>query len=210
MYLFENLLIILVLLLGLLIWRNWRFIYLTYKIPLSTFDISPSSIWEFICGDGKVIFDKIDLGLEGTTLTKTFIGHMIMINVLSPEDTKIIMNSKYCVDKPFFMKEFQNLSQGTLFGHLEPWQSHRKILNPYFGLQALRAIIPIFNEKVKILMQNVKEKDGKSEFNVFHYMSALTLETFLSVMEYEKDIQNQRGESRDIFIKNLEKRVSLQ
>jgi cytochrome P450 len=186
------------------IWNKRRFIYLTSKIPLKNFSITTGNFSKLFHGEGKVFFDLINETYDGTALTQTFLGHMMTINVVSTEDVQIVFNSKYCVDKPRFMKEFPKLTQGTLFGHLEPWQSHRRILNPYFSIQALRPVIPIFNEKVNIFMQKVKVMVGKDESNIFHHISALMLETFLTVMELENDIQNQEGEKRDSFINNLE------
>ena len=47
--------------------------------------------------------------------------------------------------------------------------------------------------------------EGKGEFDIFYFMTALTLETILNIMELDVDIQNQKPEYRDSYIKNLEK-----
>jgi cytochrome P450 len=197
----------LVLILTGLIWRNRRFIYLISKIPLSSYDVPIRSFFEAILGDTSVFFENTRKELKGKGLTASFLGSMVTINVLSPEDIKIVFNSKACVDKPSFIKKiFQGGEKGSLFGPLEIWQTHRRILNPFFGLQSLRTIvIPIFNRKVSVLLSNIEKMKGKGEFNVLHHMSALTLETIFSVMEFERDIQNQETKSRDVFIENLEK-----
>jgi cytochrome P450 len=181
--------------------------YLISKIPLSSYGVSIRSLFEAILGDTSVLFEKIYQELNGKGLTASFLGSMVAINVLSPEDVKIVFNSKACVDKPSFLsKFFTGLSKGSLFGSVDTWHSHRRILNPFFGLQSLRTfVIPIFNRKVSILMANIEKMKGKGEFNVLHHMTALTLETILSVMEFERDIQNQETKSRDVFIENLEK-----
>lgn len=123
----------------------------------------------------------------------------------TPEDAQTVFNSKKCLDKPYFLK-FTNLPEGSLFGNLEAWRSHRKILNPFFGTSALRVNnIPLFNKKAKILLKIVEKMEGKGEFNVFSNMIALTLETILKVMEYDVDIQNLQSEKRDVYYKMSEK-----
>jgi cytochrome P450 len=186
------------------IYRWIKFILLANKIPKSAFDTSIKNLMDIAMGDNKNFYEKIKKAYEPRGLTRTWFGPMLVVEVTEPEDVKIVLNSRDCVDKPYLVTEFPKLPQGTLFGHVKPWHAHRKILNPYFGLQSLRTIVPIFNKKVKILMDNLEKMEGKGEFNVFHNMSALTLETILSVMEHDVDIQNQEIKSRDVFIENLE------
>lgn len=186
------------------VWQNYRFYYLAWKIPKSAFEVSFSNIWKVLTGDNRTVFYMLnEANIDG--LSKTWYGPLLFVTPTSPEDLKIVMNAKGCVDKPFFVIKSSRLEQGTLFGNIHSWQSHRKILNPFFGVQSLRnTVIPIFNTTTDVLMKNVATMEGKGEFNVFHYMTALTLETILKVMEYDVDIQSERGEKRDTFIHNLE------
>lgn len=184
-------------------WHWRRFFYLVHKIPLSNWDYSLKGIYAALTADNESMFWMIH-GCFTEKLTKTWLGLLLFVNVCSPEDVKIIMNAKECVNKPYFINKFTRLTQGSLFGNDDVWLSHRKILNPFFGVQSLRTIIPIFNSKSQILVDNARKMVDKGEFNVFHYMTALTLETILKVMEFDVDIQNQKSESRDVFIKNLE------
>lgn len=186
------------------LWQNRRLFYLASKIPRSEVDISPRGIWKAIIADNVGIFEMVAVGNHGP-MKKTWVGPHFFVIACSPEDIKIVLNAKECLDKPPFLLKFANLKEGTLFGQLPQWQSHRKIISPFFGVQSLRnTVIPIFNTTTDVLMKNFATMDGEGDFNVFHYMTALTLETILKVMEYDVDIQNQRGEKRDTFIHNLE------
>jgi cytochrome P450 len=185
-------------------WDNRRFYYLAHKIPLSSFDYSLKGLYNILTADGKKLFHIAHEAFNGNEVcTKAWIGPCLFVGVVKPEDVKKVMNSKECLDKPFVIK-FAGL-KGSLFGDLNYWYPHRKILNPYFGAKHLLNIIPIFNEKVAILMDNLKKLDGKGDFNVFYTMTALTLETILKVMDYDVDIQNQKSEIKNAFIENLER-----
>ena len=186
-------------------WDHRRFFYLAHKIPQSSFDYSLKGLYQILTADGKKLFHIAHEAFNGNEVcTKAWIGPCLFVGVVKPEDVKKVLNSKECLDKPFVIK-FANILKGSLFGDLNYWHSHRKLLNPYFGTKNLLSIIPIFNRKVAILMDNFKHLDGKGEFNVFYSMTALTLETILKVMDYDVDIQNQKSEIKNAFIENLER-----
>lgn len=175
-----------------------------YKIPWSNFDWKLTSIYKAITAGNEEIFQMAHETFKNIDICmKTFVGYFFVV-IFRPEDLKKVINMKECYDKPFFFR-FAFLDKGSLFGKFEYWESHRKILNPYFGLQGLRTVIPIFNEKAKILVKNLKEKVDQKEFDVLHYNTALTLETIMKVMEYDYDIQNQERKKRDEPIEYLVK-----
>ncbi|CAG9806564.1 unnamed protein product [Chironomus riparius] len=190
-------------------WNYRRFFYLANKVPLSSFDYSIKGLYKVLKADNKTIFRIIREGFANNNVcTKSWFGLFLFVGIVKPEDVKLVLNSKDCLDKPRFLK-FTNMPKGSLFGDVEYWHSHRKLLNPYFGARSLRNVIPIFNNKVKVLMTNLKKMEGTGEFNVLYSMTALTLETIIKVMEYDVDLQNQKSEVRDVFIKNLEKFLKI-
>lgn len=190
-----------------IVWRFKRFVILANKIPSSGFGSRNQNILKFIAeGDTQTVYEELKAVFSSGGMSKTWMGHILFVNIITPEDAKIVFNSKaISTAKPYFVTEFSNMSQGTLFGHVEPWQAHRKILNSYFTQNGLRSVIPIFNDKANILVSVLGKQDGKGEFNVFYHMTALTLETILAVMEYDVDIQKREDKNeRDVYIKNLE------
>ncbi|XP_070505832.1 probable cytochrome P450 313a4 [Chironomus tepperi] len=205
----EFLIFLIVILVAKHFWDNRRFYYLAYKIPVGNFDYSLKGLYQILTADSKKIFHIAHEAFNGNEVcTRAWIGPSLFIGVVKPEDVKKVLNSKDCIDKPFVIK-FANILKGSLFGDLNYWHSHRKLLNPYFGAKSLLNIIPIFNEKVKILMDNFKKLEGKGDFNAFSSMTALTLETILKVMDYEVDIQNQKSEIKNALIENLEKFLEI-
>ena len=184
-------------------WDHWKFYYLAHKIPFSSFDYSIKGLYRALKADNKTIFIMIRESFANNKVcTKTWVGTFLFVSITKSEDLKIVLNSKDCLDRPRFLK-FLNMPKSSFFGNVEYWHSHRKILNPYFSASSLQNVIPIFNNKVKILMTNLKKMEGKGEFDVLYSMTALTLETLFKVMEYDVDIQNQKSEFRDVLVENL-------
>jgi len=186
-------------------WDHRRFFYLAHKIPSSSFDYSIKGLHRAMNAVSKTIFIMLrELFVNNKVCAKLWFGTFLFVGIVKPEDVKLVLNSKDCLNKPRFLK-FMPFPKGSLVSDVEYWHSHRKILNPYFGARSLQNSIPIFNDKVKILMSNLRNIEGKGEFNVLYSITALTLETILKVMEYDVDIQNQKSEIRDSFIANTEK-----
>jgi len=184
-------------------WQHRRFLYLASKIPKSNFDFSLNGILKLFTADSKELFEMSYESFNNTVGTvKTWMGPVLMIIVGSPEDAKIVMNSKECIEKPKFMKFF-GATESVLFGDYGPWHSHRKILNPYFNAQGVKSLIPLFNEKTRIFMNVVKEMEGKEEFNIFYYLTSLALETITKVMDYDANILNSEKKERESYIFNL-------
>lgn len=115
---------------------------------------------------------------------------MLLIIVDLPDDLQIILNSNDCTDKSNLYKIIP-LQKGLLLAGGELWQTHRKLLNPSFYMNVLQSFTPLFNEKSKILVKVLKKYESKGEFNVFHPLSACTLETLLATsIGIDQDIQN--------------------
>lgn len=59
------------------------------------------------------------------------------------------------------------------------WKPIRKLINPSFSLKILRSFLPIFNAKIKILVENLDSEVEKPHFDLFPYLSACTLDKVL-------------------------------
>ena len=59
----------------------------------------------------------------------------------------------------------------------EVWRIHRKFINPSFHIKILQSLLPIFNEKSRVLLKVIEQYEGAGEFDVLHCLSACTLET---------------------------------
>lgn len=186
------------------LWTNRKFLYFAYKTPFSDHKYDLKSLYDIVNADTKMLFEMAYGSCKNLdSISKTLHGTCCLIILQKPEDIKVVMNSKDCLDKSSIMK-FANLNQGSLFGSLEAWQRHHKILEPYFGVVGIKNLIPIFNKKSLILTRNLEKNVDKKEFDIFHDLTALTLETILSAMDLDIDLQNMEEGERDIPIKCLE------
>lgn len=127
---------------------------------------------------------------------------MVLIN--TPEAMQRVLTSKVeCLDKPKFFKCFR-LQRASLFGSLEAWRVHRKILNPAFSISVLKSFIPLFDVKSKKLIKGLETQcDDGREFDVFPHMSAFFLETILqAALDLDVDILN--SEKKDEYLTNYD------
>lgn len=182
-----------------ILWQNRRFLSLASKIPSLKFSYVKNLRWKI---DNRGIFKLIyDHVWQVKNLAKIWFGPHFFVIVASPEYAKVVMNK--CLDKAW-MVDFLKMEKSILFGSGQLWQTHRKIMSPFFGANSVKILIPMFEENTKILLDNLENKLNCGEFDVFNYMAALTLETVLRAMELDVDLQNQKPEIRDVAIENLE------
>lgn len=121
---------------------------------------------------------------------KLWIGPELVISAHSPESLQVVLNSQNCLDKtPFY--DVLILTKGLVIGNGQLWRHHRKVLTPAFTSQVLRQLVPTFDNKSRIFVKNLECEVGKPDFDVFHYMSACSLETLLKgTMEIDRDVQS--------------------
>jgi len=174
-----------------LLWRKRKLIAMARKIP-------GSDGWPLIGVAHKMIgaknFCKTLLSwteVHGSP-AKMWVGpHECMVVVDLPEDLKIVQNSPKTLGKPS-LYSFFHVDNSILSIPVDAWKVHRKILNPMFSISNLKAFIPIFNDKSQRLLQNLDTKvDAGSEFDVYDYVAACSLETLLfTMMGINRDCQS--------------------
>jgi len=60
---------------------------------------------------------------------------------------------------------------------VEKWRKHRRIITPVFNANLLEQFFPVFNEKNKILVRNLKKEVGKSQpFDLWDYIADTALD----------------------------------
>lgn len=189
------------------IYRMRRFLYLASKIP------SPKGQIPFI--GGSLLFLRSEMHeifyvMEkfqktiGNEFLKIWFGSEIVIPVFTPELAKQVLTAKECNDRAKFTIEFVKLPNSTLFGNLDIWKHHRRILNPVLSTPVLNKWAPIFNEKSEKLTNYFKKYCGKEAFDIYTHNSAFFLETTLDIqMDLKVDLINHKDNS--LFVKHLEK-----
>lgn len=197
------LVVILVITIGLLLilqflmkflYKCWKFLKLASKIPSPFFQIPLIGVVPKVIGaDLRQIFNnvmEIDKNVKG--VGKVWFGNKLVVFVNSPDALQKVLNSKDCLDKPFQLKFF-GIENGSLFGTLHAWKTHRKALNPAFSALAVKQLIPTFNEKSRNFAKIMEEKCNQKEFDVFPIMSVFFLETILNAaFDLKIDLHNDK------------------
>ncbi|XP_055325509.1 uncharacterized protein LOC129579448 [Sitodiplosis mosellana] len=110
---------------------------------------------------------------ETGTPCKRYIGSNLCIFIDKPEDVKAVLTQ--CLDKPF-VYGFMPCKLGLIFETSSAiWKPSRKLLNPIFSLKNLQSSIHIFNEKTKMLVEEVGKEVGKDAFDILPYAHACAL-----------------------------------
>lgn len=178
----------------------FRVLQLAYKIPNSNNQVS---FKELLSLNNDLGFKLICSGTD-STLTKIWFGPFFGVIINSPDDAKIVLNSVECLGKPKIFLNFFDLPESLAFSKVALWQRHRKIMNPFFNTHSVRTFIPKFIEKSNELVQNVREMKDKGQFNIFGYMSKVTIETALNVVELDDDQLQQESKAIEAFINTTE------
>ncbi|GAB0088658.1 hypothetical protein DMENIID0001_031210 [Sergentomyia squamirostris] len=135
--------------------------------------------------------------LEDVELPATvYVGPLKMIIVIEdPEDLEILMSDPNAMCKPYMYKFFKN-DRGLVASPVNIWRLHRKILNPSFGLNVIKTLIPIFNQKVQVMVNNLSKEQGKLNNNIIDHMYSCVLD-FITTTLTDVDIDVQEGKNQD-------------
>lgn len=188
-------------------WVNRRYFYLLSKIPTRNvigFKFTLKDTLDILKSDVHYLTNRVYKTVKfekGTT--KSLITNTWMVMVQNPDDLRIIMNSKNCLDKSDFQKVCC-LDKGMIFGSLDIWRSHSKIMKPFFGTSTISKYFPGFNEKSKKLAKLLSSKINGGQFNIFDYAVAVTLEGILELMEFKVDILNMEEKKRYELVRSLD------
>lgn len=108
---------------------------------------------------------------------KFFLGSDVFIQTTDPKLVEFICsNQVFNVKSPEY-KFFKNwLGEGLLTSSGDKWKSHRKILTPSFHYKILEEFVPVFDSASKILVKKLEAEVGNSSFNVYDYITLLTLD----------------------------------
>jgi cytochrome P450 len=181
-----------------------RFYLLLLKLPATSFPIR-IIIKTILSLNISELFRKFSDFLKNINgLSVFWILHIPVVCVTLPEDLKIVLNSKHCQSRPSFLKfVFGEVTEHMFIGSPDVWRSHRRILNPFFTSQAMPSLFPMLKDRVRAMMKILEKKEHRSELNIFNVMAAMSLESILSVMELEVDIQGRSAKEIEGFSQGL-------
>jgi cytochrome P450 len=130
------------------------------------------------------------------TLTKFWMGPVLMLMINSPENLQVVLNSPKCLKKAGVLYDMWVVTEGLVLSHGSVWKRHRKILNASFTLNALQKLIPMFQEKSMRSIQLLEKYVGKGSFDVYENVAACSLETLMKGnFNFDRDYQTAPHES---------------
>ncbi|XP_050054619.1 cytochrome P450 4C1-like isoform X2 [Aphis gossypii] len=136
---------------------------------------------------------------------KLWLGPYFAVTIGKPEDLQIILNSSKALDKSKFYNFFKNtVGEGLFSAPVHKWRQHRRLIAPVFNANLLDQFFPVFNEKSRILIENLKKELGKTQpFDLSDYIMKTNLDIICqTAMGYNLDSQsNKESEFAEALIK---------
>ncbi|EFA10753.1 cytochrome P450 monooxigenase CYP4Q2 [Tribolium castaneum] len=109
---------------------------------------------------------------------KLFAVHRMGANILSPEDSEIVLSNPIHNEKGYIYKLLHHwLKEGLLTSKGEKWQLRRKILTPAFHFNILQQFIMILNEEAEKLVEGLRKECHKPYINITPHISQFTLKS---------------------------------
>lgn len=125
----------------------------------------------------------------------------MIVAISDPDDVQLVLSNPTVAEKAYFYKFFQNdhgllTSQrelifcfketgssnllGIITDHI--WKVHRKILNPAFAINNIRAnVIPVFQAKTDLMLQRMRGIEDNTDCQLVNYIKFCLLETSLGM-----------------------------
>ncbi|XP_054747586.1 probable cytochrome P450 313a4 [Anastrepha obliqua] len=138
-----------------ILWSRREFYKLIFKLP--------GPLGYPIVGMGHRLLNREEIlqvfETEEQKFGRTFfswLGPFPFLVVGDPQIAQDILTSPHCVNKSIIYKALDDGTGKGLFSLANPkWNSHRRLLNPAFGHKVLLNFIPVFNQEVNKLLQNL-------------------------------------------------------
>ncbi|XP_060804887.1 cytochrome P450 4C1 [Amyelois transitella] len=123
-------------------------------------------------------------------ICKIWIGPSLYVVVTNPQDVQIVLDS--CLEKDYTYKFLRAwLGNGLFVAPLDLWKSHRRVILPIFQNRLIEDFIENFGKQGSILVQRLENEVGKSEFDVFKYITSCMLDiVFETAMGERMDVQH--------------------
>ncbi|XP_050530172.1 cytochrome P450 4C1-like [Daktulosphaira vitifoliae] len=170
-------------------WKNKRFCNLASKLPgpISYPFIGTASMYTptYEGTVQKIEQNAVNYDYEPVG---TWIGPFFYVSVVKPEDIQIVLNNSKALEKGFLYSLLKSLlGEGLLTAPVDKWRKHRRIISYAFNVKFLEKLYPVFNEKNRILVNDLKSKLTSSEpFDLWNNIISTTFDTICDVaMDYQ-------------------------
>lgn len=99
---------------------------------------------------------------------RLWLGTQLVIILTDPKDVEAVLTNMKLITKSSeyeFLKPW--LGTGLLTSTGSKWMSRRKIITPAFHFKILEDFVETFDKQSSILVRNLKQFQGRGEFNIF-------------------------------------------
>lgn len=100
-----------------------------------------------------IVFDAFDE--VKSTPVQAWLGPVLIIGLLEPEDIQTVLTSSDCLNKPYVYK-FLHCNTSILSSDKEMWKPHRRALNAAFNTKMLQIYVQFLNDKSRILLKKME------------------------------------------------------
>ncbi|XP_014284316.1 cytochrome P450 4C1 [Halyomorpha halys] len=107
---------------------------------------------------------------------RVWLGPHLQIFTIEPEDIQVIFSSKITTKSNSYKALECWLGTGLLISNGNLWHQRRKAITPTFHFKILESFVPIFYKCGMTLVNCLKEKVGKTPFDITPYMSNCALD----------------------------------
>ncbi|KAJ6637206.1 Cytochrome P450 4C1 [Pseudolycoriella hygida] len=159
------------------LWKRRKFYCLSWNMKGPIAFPFVGNAWMFFNSSKETINIISMLGNKYGSLSRFWLGTKFLVYINSPEHMEILLNSD-TQDKGNVYDNISDLlgGHGLLSLNGNAWKTHRKLLNhtvQHYSI--LNSYTAIFDEKVKTLIDILKERDGQT-FNIYSYVEAAAAE----------------------------------
>ncbi|KAJ6641744.1 putative cytochrome P450, partial [Pseudolycoriella hygida] len=110
-----------------------------------------------------------------------WLGTRFLIYFDDPNDAEIIINSPNSMDKGGVYKYVQEMigGPGLFTSGGDYWKMHRRLLNPTVqNTKILNSFYPTMNKCLRILVENLQDKDPNKTINIYDLIEVCTFDMF--------------------------------
>lgn len=110
----------------------------------------------------------LEYSAQGQSLAKFWIGPFPMVIILTPEASKIILESNVIINKSSEYDIFLPwLGEGLLLASGDKWRGRRKMMTPSFHFNVLNDFQAVFDNQSKILLEQLEDAMKEAVDNTF-------------------------------------------
>ena len=140
-------------------------------------------------GKPEEVFRRLrDIFTLYTRLVAIWLGPKLHVALFDAHDVEVVLRSRAIekAEEYKFLKPW--LGESLLLSRGNKFRLNKKLIMPSFHVNNLKRFLGVFNDHALLLVESLREKVGKEEFDIHSYLSTCTMDVLLeTVMGISKD-----------------------